>query len=1828
MLQSARADEIQSKSASANSQSSAGASLNGVRLAAGPKEPKDKTTRKADPSPELWSPNDYVTTVPLDLSDERVPTQQEVSGQGAMCGGLAPAAPAEPQDVEDEVDAILRKEGFEQGLKTKLPTPEEAQELVNRGAAAPGLVVAAKRLDEGKKKVRKARKQNRDFALAMKEWNATDFKEAEKALRAYVKEFKDSPWTPEALIHLADLAKFNGQPNEAEEGYKKVLAMTSDDTSKLSYEAHLKAYERWADLYLLEGRLGEARLMLGNIVQDDVHWRRRTWAQYWSMQLNAYFAGSDVRLADLDCGTKALAALLVDLGRSRDARRVAAIDPKNAKGFSLAELKNIAGKEKVEMVGFRATTDALAQMPLPMILHYSPPARARAENAKVAPKSDRDYGHYVVVRAYDASRGVWSVFNPQDGTSVTLDAKQLAKEWSGAGLMLARPAAKTALSPERERSRWLALWPRDGASGNEKLVSSEAEVKTRALAQLTATPAQRELAKVALLSPKEMRRIVGTCYVVHANSQNGDRSFKLGARTPCGPKGEPSVSIDPVDQNIFVTDTPIWYNPAKGPKVSFNMAYNSLLASNYNGTIGNKWTHNYGAFLTEMLGQVTRFGGDGSQDVYTQNNDGSYKSPPGVYTRLSKTGTHTFALRSQQGDTEYYGIPAGQNSTVPMLLEQRDRWGQSLTIQYMLYGGKLVPWTLTDADGKITDFTYSSGRLYSIRVPDGRRAYFGYDGNGNLTSCQDVAGQSFTYTYDSMIVLTQLNTPQGPWRFVSENQPFTGSNGTQAYNQIKVYDPLNTLPMIVRYDNKVADVPNYTSTDHRGKTTRFGVQTVGSIGVVNGMTTPEGYTQTLNYSDADPYQPIYTRGPRTNATLEYNAEGNLTRSISGINGNTYINRILRIDYQGGVNVSGVLATASLGDSIVFQGLGSATNYSNYQPGLVTDAAGNRASIIYNAWGAPLTVTTYDGQNGQQLDEVRYVYGTQAGLNKDRVIEMRLNTTLQASYTYDSAGRVASMTDVRGIVVRYGYNALDNLTQTAYPDNTSETTTYDCCSLPSRVTDRSGRSTSYGYDNLKRLTSVQDADDRTLKFGYDAEGNRTSLRDARVDAGGAGGALTQWTYDGDGRAVRKTYADNTFEQWNYDGPTGLLVSSVNARKQTTRYGYSGWNDLTNIDYVATPNVGYFRDSFGRLVEMIDGTGSTKWSYDNAGRPHIEDGPWNGDTIQHYYDGRNNIRRIEAGGDAVNYGYDVIGRLSQVSASTSFGGNITGARGATWDTTYIGWSQMPATQTRPNGGTTEWRYEGYGTLQRMAVMTNKVSANSAVLTSFGYDYGSVPYGGTTKTLDMDNRTGMFKQYGNNPNTAQSSGFSYNRTSMMTQENAPENGSAATPLVGRGHAYDAMGNRTRFYDSYSQANFTFAYNNLNQIGASHMTVPSGDNLSYDHSYDADGNMLSQLHSYDGVSAPSFGTLYTWDEENRLTSVSDVTNNGTQVNSKTEFVYDGMSRLRISRYYTRQSNGTLALQNEKRRVYDGMEIVQERDGTNVVTASLTRTGNIGGILARTTQAGSVFYGYDGSGNVVTLTDRLGAEVGSYNYDAFGNPLSQSGVAADANPYRFSTKEQIAGLYSYGFRFYSPGSGRWINRDPIGEAGGVNLYAFAKNDPVNLGDAYGLTIQSLFGGVWRSITDTGRGLYIPLRDRYLGNPYEKPSYVDNDPEHMMGQDVTTAHGDMVSRGAGMVEDGINLEMAICPVGGEANAAKSFFEGTTYTPKVLKQIASGDNHAFPELVRDFEKHGVVDFIVGGDGIARARLSIPGTINGKAGVFEYIKEADGSINHHFFNTKRR
>jgi RHS repeat-associated protein len=115
--------------------------------------------------------------------------------------------------------------------------------------------------------------------------------------------------------------------------------------------------------------------------------------------------------------------------------------------------------------------------------------------------------------------------------------------------------------------------------------------------------------------------------------------------------------------------------------------------------------------------------------------------------------------------------------------------------------------------------------------------------------------------------------------------------------------------------------------------------------------------------------------------------------------------------------------------------------------------------------------------------------------------------------------------------------------------------------------------------------------------------------------------------------------------------------------------------------------------------------------------------------------------------------------------------------------------------------------------------------------------------------------------------------------------------------------------------------------------------------------------------------------------------------------------------------------------------------------------------LLARTDGNGSAFYHTDGNGNVTALVNGSGVLVAKYLYDSFGNTLGMWGALAAANTQRFSSKEQDprSGLYYYGYRWYDPNLQRWLSRDPIQETGGINLYGFVGNEPINKIDPLGL---------------------------------------------------------------------------------------------------------------------------------------------------------------------------
>jgi RHS repeat-associated protein len=130
-------------------------------------------------------------------------------------------------------------------------------------------------------------------------------------------------------------------------------------------------------------------------------------------------------------------------------------------------------------------------------------------------------------------------------------------------------------------------------------------------------------------------------------------------------------------------------------------------------------------------------------------------------------------------------------------------------------------------------------------------------------------------------------------------------------------------------------------------------------------------------------------------------------------------------------------------------------------------------------------------------------------------------------------------------------------------------------------------------------------------------------------------------------------------------------------------------------------------------------------------------------------------------------------------------------------------------------------------------------------------------------------------------------------------------------------------------------------------------------------------------------------------------------------------------------------------------------------------------------------YYHADGQGNITAMINGQQVLVAKYLYDPYGNILSQSGPLADANVYRFSSKEFHAnsGLIYYLYRFYDPNLQRWLSRDPIGEAGGINLYRFCHNAGLTYVDPFGLADPA---GAW---TYRGSTITFSNGDTWVYNP-------------------------------------------------------------------------------------------------------------------------------------------
>ena len=251
----------------------------------------------------------------------------------------------------------------------------------------------------------------------------------------------------------------------------------------------------------------------------------------------------------------------------------------------------------------------------------------------------------------------------------------------------------------------------------------------------------------------------------------------------------------------------------------------------------------------------------------------------------------------------------------------------------------------------------------------------------------------------------------------------------------------------------------------------------------------------------------------------------------------------------------------------------------------------------------------------------------------------------------------------------------------------------------------------------------------------------------------------------------------------------------------------------------------------------------------------------------------------------------------------------------------------------------------------------------------------------------------------------------------------------------------------------------NRLNQ----YTTVTDSDGNVHQFTYDEDGNLVQDNRR-----------IYIWDSASRMEISRPLPGEG---GFAIRNYYDAFSRRVKKETWFVSPFGTYPPErpiSTTTYVYDGnllaCETVEEVGGTikrteyswgRDISGSLDGAGGVGGLVAVKIDDSIYVPVYDVGGNIVAYCNSSGTVVAERHYSPFGQMISAHGESDSLFRrlhFWFSTKylDHETGLYYFGGRFYSPFLCRWLNRDPIGEQGGLNLYAFCRNDPINRYDKNG----------------------------------------------------------------------------------------------------------------------------------------------------------------------------
>ncbi len=1185
------------------------------------------------------------------------------------------------------------------------------------------------------------------------------------------------------------------------------------------------------------------------------------------------------------------------------------------------------------------------------------------------------------------------------------------------------------------------------------------------------------------------------------NKSGGDQADCASGNCPGAPMAQYSVHSLLVSLNI--QDTPLRYSPARGPAINFTVTYNEretqqLPIFGYSN-LGPKWTFGWLSYVvddptTQLPTTLVYPPGGGAEIYYFDSGSQTFLPDPQSHALLVRTSTNSYQKRFPDGSVQVFdrsNQPGTQRYPRKLFMtEMIDPAGNHASIDYDAY---FRITKITDALGQETLVYYEhpTDLLKITKVADmtnplsPRFATFDYE-NGKLKTITDEIGIQSVFGYQSGTDLIEsITTPYGTTTFAR------GGSGTNRW--IEATDPLGGKERVEYRDNAPGiaatessgvvptgmsaanvslDVRNTFYWSKKAMAVAPGDYTMAKI--THWLLTPDGNATSgivasekmplenriwyayegqsdLNHegTSANPIRIARVLADSTTqlSQYEYNGFGKTTKETDPAG------RVMSYVYDSNqIDLLEIRQTTGVNNELVRQ-LG---DYHLHQPQTDIDASGQPTYFTYNTFGQILTQTNAKGER------TTYDYGDGTSVPTGYLASItspEFNSAFAITrFGYDGFHRVQTVTnDPDGYTVTTDYDNLDRKTLVTYPDSTyeefhytqdfryGETTILDLTA--SR--DRLGRWTYRHYNENRQMDSITDPENRTTLYGWCTCGSLESITDPNWN-------VTTFNRDIQSRVYQKVFTDSSTIDYLFEGQTtsntagatSRLTSATDALGRRTNYAYLADNNIGQVSYTdnsgsqlspPTPTVSYTYDpNYNRVATMTDGTGQTIYTYYpvialmtsptlGVGKLQTIDGPLVSDTISYTYDelGRRIDRVVDesifqAVDDVMEtVAYDSLGRLTTTD-------NALGL----FERSYDGVSPRLLTLTYPSGQTANYAYFSDNEHDRRLQSLGNLDRTNAMLSKFDYTYDAE---GQILTLSRQLGTVNSGRW-----------FEYDGAQQLLSTRDAFSLGAATEVDA--YVYDDAGNRTSdtkvMYPGQPKEaiiiQHDYTINQLNQIFG--YVVTGGPLLTWprDVTNDDAGNMVD-----DGE-----GRTFEWDAANRLRAI----NYG---GDRSEFTYDGLNR----RVKIVEKTGS-TVTSTKQFVWVGNRIVQERDASNNVTRTYFAEGEAHG----NSQVGYTNYYYtrDHLGSVREVTSGSSALQIRYDYDPYGGRTRIYGPSDVDFGYTGHYHHAPSGLNLTLYRAYNPVFGRWLSRDPIGEEGGVNLYGYVENDPVDNTDSLGLETDTI----------------------------------------------------------------------------------------------------------------------------------------------------------------------